>query len=98
MGWGSGSWLADQVWDAYETAAKSSPEDAERVFAELVANAFGSMDCDTLEECDNPIGDADNRFTLESTGAPVRPEVGTKFTDRYKETYVFNGKRWEYAD
>ena len=55
MGWSAGRHLADRVWRAIKDAVPESELD--RV-CQAIAEAFLDLDCDTLDELDNPIGDA----------------------------------------
>jgi hypothetical protein len=97
MGWASGGELADRIWAAVEPWSHGRPKAEIDAFAALLVDAFEEMDCDVLEECDNPIGDVANRQRHERYGAPKDPEVGGEYTDRWKDQYRFDGRRWQCA-
>lgn len=51
MGWASGSYLAQKVWDLFvETRGYS--EISKRLFAKELVDIFESEDCDTMDECE----------------------------------------------
>lgn len=89
MGWASGSELAERIEKAFKGI--SVPE---AVWRE-VANAFLDHDCDTLEECSGPIGDAANRLTAERHRAPKSPTAGDTHVNKWFEIIRFDGKRWQ---
>lgn len=90
MGWSSGNHLADRVWSAIKDAI---PEARRDEACRAIAEAFMDQDCDTLDELDNPIGDAASRIHAELRGAPRTPLPGDVFTDR-RGTLRFDGRRW----
>lgn len=98
MGWASGSGLADDVWKAITPLLEGQAEDViQRVAVGIVA-AFENHDCDTLQECDGPIGDAANRHDFELYGAPPNPQRGDRFTLPGDGVYEFDGARWRFRE
>ena len=49
MGWGSGSCLAEKVW---QIVSPYLPEELKPKIAKRICEAFEDMDCDTLEEAE----------------------------------------------
>lgn len=56
MGWASGSELAERVWG---DVRKYIPDTERQAVANNVIDAFEDMDCDTMEECEQLMQDAD---------------------------------------
>ena len=56
MGWGSGSELAESVWKAVRAFV---PVEERRKVAVSIVRAFEDHDCDTLDEAETLIADAD---------------------------------------
>lgn len=55
MGWGSGSWLADEVWGIIRPYV---PEDERPVVAKKIIEAFRGQDWDTVDEAETLATDA----------------------------------------
>lgn len=56
MGWASGSQIAEDVWD---TVRKHIPVKNRKRIAREIVSIFEDADCDTLEECDQLMEDAE---------------------------------------
>lgn len=56
MGWASGSELAEIVWDATRPYIH---EKDRKIVANAVIDAFEDKDCDTMDECEQLMKDAD---------------------------------------
>lgn len=95
MGWTSGGELADKIESIMKKAMdKFTPQEIEDLGRDF-AEAFMDMDCDVLDECGGFIGDAANRINSERhLGAPRHPKDGEVYTDKWKNEWTFDGKRW----
>ena len=56
MGWASRSELAEEIWDVVRSLI---PVETRRKVARLIVRAFEDRDCDTLDEAETLIADAD---------------------------------------
>ncbi len=50
MGWGSGSYLAEAVWNLIK---KEIPKEKRKKIASKLIDLFEDEDCDTLQECED---------------------------------------------
>lgn len=55
MGWSSGSQLAEDIWNE---VSKYIPKVKKKKVARKIVNYFESMDCDTMEDCEQLMRDA----------------------------------------
>jgi len=87
MGWGSGSMLAEDLWDAIKPHI---PEGERQTVALVIIDLFEHNDCDTMDEAEALMRDADPQMELEGNEAegwayevrsdPLRPRTeGSKF-------------------
>lgn len=56
MGWASGSELAERVWGEVR---EFIPDDKRKNVANEIIDAFEDMDCDTIDECEQLVKDAE---------------------------------------
>lgn len=56
MGWASGSSLAEEVWDAVRPKLRNTDR---KEVANAIIDAFEDMDCDTMDECEQLMEDAE---------------------------------------
>lgn len=52
MGWGSGSMLAEELWDMLQEVI---PTEKQQEVAKKIIRLFEDRDCDTLDECQDLI-------------------------------------------
>ena len=65
MGWASGSSLAEEVWDVTRPYVRD--QDRKNV-ANAIIDAFENMDCDTMDECEQLMDDAERPETCWDCG------------------------------